>query len=40
MLIECFILFIKAVTPEGLEFPDEYEYLRWQEILLFVIASL
>ncbi len=40
MLIECFILFIKAVTPSGLEFPDEYEFLRDQEIAQFIIASL
>ena len=40
MLIECFVLFIKAVTPSGLEFPDEYEFLRSQEIVLFVVALL
>lgn len=40
MLLECFILFVKAVTPSGLEFPDEYSYLRSQEIVLFVLASL
>ena len=40
MLLECFVLFIKVVTPEGLNFPDEYGFLRSQEIILFVIASL
>lgn len=40
MLIECFILFIKAVTPSGLRFPDEYEFLRTQEIAQFIVASL
>ena len=40
MLIECFVLFIKAVTPSGLDFPDEYDLLRSQEIILFVIASI
>lgn len=32
MMIEGFFLFIKAVTPEGLDFPKEYELLRVQEI--------
>ena len=40
MLVESFVLFVKAVTPSGLRFPDEYEFLRSQEIALFVIASL
>ena len=39
MIIESFYLFVKAVTPSGLRFPDEYEYLRVQEIVQFVIAS-
>ena len=40
MLVECFILFVKAVTPSGLAVPDEYQYLKSQEIILFVLASL
>ena len=40
MMIEGFFLFIKAVTPEGLDFPKEYELLRIQEICQFIIASL
>ena len=40
MLIECFILFVIVVTPAVLRFPEEYEYLKGQEILLFVLACL
>ena len=40
MLIECFILFIIVVTPAVLKFPEEFEYLRVQEITLFILACL
>ena len=40
MLIECFILFVIVVTPAVLRFPEEYEFLKGQEIFLFVLACL
>ena len=40
VLVESFVLFIKAVTPAGLRFPDQHKDLRGQEIAQFVIAVL
>ena len=40
MLIECFVLFVIVVTPAVLKFPEEYEFLKAQEIALFLLALL
>ncbi len=40
MLIECFVLFVIVVTPAVLRFPEEYEFLKGQEIFLFILAVL